>query len=62
MTDEIRNWMRAHSQEHIDQKTGELCCTMLVEACSHALGHDEWLDDLFHDVWDIALEFDPRVM
>lgn len=65
MTDqewEIKFWMRAHSQEHIDPKTGELNCTKLVEACAHALGHDEWLDDSFHDVWEIALEFDKRVM
>lgn len=58
----IRPWMAAHYKEFISPRTGELNCTTLAEACAHALGHDEWLDQEFHEVWEIALEFDGRVM
>lgn len=29
--------------------------TELAEAAAHELGHDEWLDDETHEVWDIAI-------
>lgn len=28
--------------------------TRLAEEAAHALGHDEWLDDETHIVWDLA--------
>lgn len=53
---EIRSWMSRNWKDHVDW-TGELNCTTLAEACADALGHDEWLDEEGHVVWEIALEF-----
>ena len=31
--------------------------TILAEECCWIMGHDEWLDDDDHVVWEIALDF-----
>jgi hypothetical protein len=30
--------------------------TTLAESAANTLGHDEWLDDETHWIWDLALE------
>jgi len=34
---------------------GEVNVTQLAESGAHELGHDEWLDDSTHAVWDVAI-------
>lgn len=34
----------------------ECNATQLAENCAHNFGHDEWLDDSDHIVWDIAMD------
>jgi len=31
--------------------------SLLAEECAFAMGHDEWLDDPDHEVWEVALEY-----
>ena len=31
--------------------------TILAEETAFAMGHDEWLDDPNHELWEIALEY-----
>ncbi len=52
---EISAFMHNHVRDHIDPLTGEVNCTGLAEATAHALGHDEWLDDPDHKVWEMAV-------
>lgn len=35
--------------------------TNLAENTAWTMGHDEWLDDETHPVWEVALEFFPDV-
>lgn len=43
----------AHDRDCLD--TNDINLTVLAEATAHELGHDEWLDDETHEVWDCAL-------
>lgn len=59
----LTNWclreLRSDSRGYLDS-AGEVNCTALAEACAHAHGHDEWLDDETHEVWDAALDAAER--
>jgi hypothetical protein len=39
--------------QHVVER-GECNATQLAENCAHHFGHDEWLDDSEHAVWDAA--------
>ncbi len=54
----VRRWMRLNAKRFIDRETGELNCTELCEAAAYNYGHDEWLDDHTHEIWDFATEID----
>jgi len=43
-----------------DKQTGETYATPIAESIAHDLGHDEWLDDETHPVWEIAAEVAMR--
>lgn len=46
-----------HGLHHaLDPWTNEVNLTILAENCAHRLGHDEWLDDPDHEVWELAIE------
>lgn len=44
------HYMQLHFNEH-------RTATQLAEATAIALGHDEWLDDETHWIWDLALSW-----
>jgi len=54
----IRRWMLSALQdgECIDPTTGGANLTELAEGAAHAVGHDEWLDDPDHWIWDEAIQ------
>lgn len=70
---EITRWMERELREDIDRlspkdggdlwdhRTDEANLTALAEAAAHAHGHDEWLDDPDHWVWDAAIVAADRV-
>ena len=76
-TNKIRAFMRAALQEDIAVYDGDIyvgtgrpsylddcgICnlTTLAEDCAHELGHDEWLDDPDHEVWEIAVDMADRL-
>jgi len=49
---DIRHWFASHADEYANE-------TEAAEACSNALGRDEWLDDECHILWEIALDYFP---
>lgn len=57
-TDErrARSWMEMHANEFEDRKTGEVNFTELAETAANHVGHNEWLDDPNHPIWDWAVE------
>jgi len=56
---EIRKYMKENHEEHIDNTTGKVNMTMLVEDCCNFMegGRGDWLNDPDHIVWEIATEF-----
>lgn len=52
----LQNDFSQHRWEVIDPVTDIADLTALAEYCADALGHDEWLDDPNHPIWDIAIE------
>lgn len=50
---QARQWFALHAQEY-----GNL--TDAAENCAWELGHDEWLDDSDHWVWELAIEYMPE--
>lgn len=58
MKSKIKKTMKAllESGRCIDNTTGEVDYTALAETTAEELGHDEWLDDSDHEIWDLALE------
>jgi len=59
--DNIEKFMEENYADFIDPKTGELDFTSLAEHCAQELGHDEWLDDETHFVWDAAVEVQGKL-
>lgn len=53
---QIRRTMRSLVSDCVDSLTGEINLTQLAENTAHELGHDEWLDDSTHIVWDLAAD------
>jgi len=51
----IRAYMMAHFREHVDEN-GEVIEEQLAQDTAKALGHEEWLQDDKHEVWNIAVE------
>ena len=49
---QIDKWF-AHN--HMDYSSDEMC--IAAEFCANDLGHDEWLDDPDHPVWEFALQW-----
>lgn len=45
---------RALREEHWDK--GEINLTTLAEDVAWGLGHDEWLDDSTHLLWDVVID------
>lgn len=41
---------------NVRDDNGKVCATRLAEEIAHDNGHDKWLDDPGHLVWEIALE------
>jgi hypothetical protein len=56
MKSKIIKWMRNNYVGFFDDATGEFQCTQIAEACADALGHNEWLEDSQHPVWDCVVE------
>jgi hypothetical protein len=56
MYDKIVEYMAAHVREFVDG-CGEVSATVLAEWCADKLGHNEWLDEETHPVWDLACDF-----
>lgn len=55
----VRAWMKQNKSDYVDQKTGELDCTSIVEDCCDHFGQkdiDGPLDDETHWIWDIPLK------
>jgi hypothetical protein len=52
----VRRAMRLAIQlgQCIDRSTNEVNMTQLAENVAHDFGHDEWLDDENHFIWDEA--------
>ena len=56
----VRRWMYDHYQDFME--CGELQCTQLVEQfCISNPGHDHWLDDSTHWVWDLPIDIEDRL-
>lgn len=58
---EIKAWMTQELELDGDRyydSGGEFNTTMLAENCAWDLGHDEWLDDDLHIVWEIAADME----
>jgi hypothetical protein len=53
---QIRRTMRSLVADCVDSDTGEVNRTQLAENTAHELGHDEWLDDSDHILWDFAVD------
>jgi hypothetical protein len=51
----IRDWMRAHVEEHRDGRTGEVNHTALVDAWDRDCAGGEVTLDHDHPAWDIAI-------
>lgn len=43
------------AEDLVDQ-SGEVNTTLLAENIAHEAGHDEWLDDETHLVWEVACD------
>lgn len=52
MKAEITKWFAIYSSEY---GPDEMC--QAAENCANELGHDEWLDDPDHLVWEIAAQW-----
>jgi len=50
MEEEIRHWFRCFGQDFDNY-------TVAAEYCADELGHDEWLDDSDHVLWDVAVDY-----
>jgi hypothetical protein len=50
---QARKWFALHAQEYRN-------LTDAAESCAWELGHDEWLDDPDHWVWELAIEYMPE--
>jgi hypothetical protein len=50
---QARKWFAPHAQEYRN-------LTDAAESCAWELGHDEWLDDPDHWVWELAIEYMPE--
>lgn len=59
MEQQIRIYMNTSYPSFIDD-CGELDCTGLAESCADYLGHDEWLNDASHFVWDYPVDLAER--
>ena len=56
---QVRDWMRGEihaSNAYHEAGTDEINSTLLAESAADHFGHDEWLDDETHFVWDAAFE------
>jgi hypothetical protein len=56
----IHRYMVDNVAYHVDRQTGEVNETTLAEDAAHALGHDEWLDDAEHFIWEMAARVADR--
>ena len=55
-----RQWMYGNYQDFVE--CGELQCTQLVEQFSiENPGHDHWLDDSTHWIWDLPIDLEERL-
>jgi hypothetical protein len=56
MTEEkqIEKWFAINMQDFSNW-------TEAAQCCADALGHEEWLDDSDHVLWDIAIDFSHDV-
>ena len=52
----IRNWMLEHIEEFIDENTGEVNCTDMVEGWDREISDGEQTLNPDHIAWDIAVE------
>ena len=53
---QVRHYMAAVIQPHIDPLTDEVDATTLAVEAAVGLDHPEWLDDEQHFVWDLAVD------
>ena len=53
---QVRHYMAAMLQPHIDPVTGEVNATTLAVEAAVGLDHPDWLDDNQHFVWDLAVD------
>ena len=56
---DAKRYIARHWREHMDGRTGEVDHTSLAEAAAQRVGHDEWLDDPDHPIWDWAVDLVP---
>ena len=52
----IRNWMLENIEEFVDEKTGEVDCTDMVETWDREVCDGEQTLDGDHIAWSIAVE------
>ncbi len=52
----LENNIRMHMRVEAPHVTN---ATNLAENTAYTMGHDEWLDDDTHVIWEIATEFFP---
>ena len=50
----IRDYAMAHYDVDFMRSLGS--CTAMAECVAHDMGHDEWLDDETHIVWDVVCD------
>jgi hypothetical protein len=48
--------MKRDLADHIDPVTNEVDVTLLAESAALALGHGEWLNQEYAQVWDVAVK------
>lgn len=53
---QVKRYMRQTWRDHRERETGEVIATPLAEDAAWTFGHNEWLDDETHWVWDLAVE------
>lgn len=52
---EVAAWMRNNRASYMERGTGEPEFTQIAEGAANVFGHDEWLDDELHWIWEEAI-------
>lgn len=52
---EVAAWMRNNRASYLEFGTGEPEYTQIAEGAANVFGHNEWLDDPLHWIWEEAI-------